>query len=152
MSLERVSSCWRGRAWDWEAYSDGDGTAFAALLRGQGVGKTQVGTPVTSSDGQNAQLGDDDGGADGCCDFLGGLDTESDVSLRVTNDHDGLESGTLTSTGLLLNGFDLQGETISIQALPNISTAYCHTFITSSFSLGRKKSTIWYSLIGRECR
>lgn len=26
------------------------------------------------------------------------------------------------------------------------------TFMTSSLSLGRKKSTIWYSLMGRECR
>ena len=36
---------------------------------------TEVGTPVTSSDGHNTELGDDDGGADGSGDFLGGLDT-----------------------------------------------------------------------------
>ena len=68
---------------------------------------TEVGTPVTSSDGHNAELGDDDGSADGGCDFLGGLDTEANVALTVTDDNDGLEAGTLTGTGLLLDGLDL---------------------------------------------
>ena len=68
---------------------------------------TEVGTPVTTTDGQNAQLGDDDGSTDGSSDFLGGLDSETDVSLGVTNDDDGLESGTLTGTSLLLDRLDL---------------------------------------------
>lgn len=68
---------------------------------------TEVGTPVTATDGENAQLGDDDGGTDGSSDFLGGLDTETNVALGVTDDNDGLEAGTLTSTGLLLDGLDL---------------------------------------------
>lgn len=68
---------------------------------------TKVGTPVTSSDGDDAQLGNDDGGTDGSGDFLGGLDSETDVALGVTNDDDGLESGSLTGTGLLLDGLDL---------------------------------------------
>lgn len=71
---------------------------------------TKVGTPVTSSDGDDAQLGDDDGGTDGSGDFLGGLDSETDVALGVTNDDDGLESGSLTGTGLLLDGLDLYFE------------------------------------------
>lgn len=91
----------------WKTYSDGDGTALSALLDGQGVGKTKVGTPVTAADGDDAQLGDDDSGTDGGSDFLGGLDTETDVSVRVTNDDDGLETGALTGTGLLLDGLDL---------------------------------------------
>jgi hypothetical protein len=90
------------------AYSDGNGTALSALLGWQRVRKTQVCTPVTSSDGQNAQLGDDDGSTDSSCDFLRGLDTETNVSLRITNDNDSLESGTLTGTSLLLDGLDLQ--------------------------------------------
>lgn len=91
-------------------YSDSDGTALAALLGGQGVGSTEVGTPVASSDGNNAQLSNDDGGTDGSSDFLGSLDTETDVTLGVTNDDNGLESSSLTSTGLLLNGLDLNFE------------------------------------------
>lgn len=87
--------------------TDGDGTALSALLGGEGVRLTEVGTPVTSSDGDDGELGDDDGGADGSCDFLGGLDTETNVTLGVTDDNDGLEAGTLTGTGLLLDGLDL---------------------------------------------
>ena len=89
------------------AYPDGDGTTLAALLYGDGVRLTEVGTPVTTTDGHDGELGDDDGGADGSCDFLGGLDAETDVALAVTDDHDGLEAGTLTGTGLLLDRLDL---------------------------------------------
>lgn len=88
-------------------YSDGNGTTLGALLDGQRVRLTEVGTPVTSPDGQNAELGNDDSSTDGGSDFLGGLDTETNVTLGVTNDNNGLETGTLTSTGLLLDGLDL---------------------------------------------
>lgn len=93
--------------------TDGDGAAFAGLLGGQRVRLTEVGAPVASSDGEDGEFGDDDGGADGGRDFLRGLDAETDVALAVANDHDGLESGTLTGAGLLLDGFDLEeGETL----------------------------------------
>jgi hypothetical protein len=88
-------------------YSDGNGTTLGALLDGQRVRLTEVGTPVTSPDGQNAELGNDDSSTDGGSDFLGGLDTETNVTLGVTDDNNGLETGTLTSTGLLLDGLDL---------------------------------------------
>lgn len=71
------------------------------------MGSTEVGTPVTTSDGNNAELSDDDGGTDGSRDFLGSLDTETDVTLGITDDNDSLEAGTLTGTGLLLDGLDL---------------------------------------------
>lgn len=91
----------------YSTYSDGDGTALSALLDGQRVRQTKVGTPVTTTDGDNAKLSDDDSGADGSGNFLGSLDTETDVALGVTNDDNGLESGSLTGTGLLLDGLDL---------------------------------------------
>ena len=76
--------------------------------------RTEVGTPVASAHGDDAQLGDNDGGADGRGDFLGGLDAETDVAVRVADDDDGLESRTLTGTGLLLDGLDLySGEDIT---------------------------------------
>lgn len=71
------------------------------------MGETEVGAPVTTSNGDDAELGDDDGGANGGRDFLRRLDTETDVALGVANDDDGLEPGPLTGTGLLLNGLDL---------------------------------------------
>lgn len=88
-------------------YSDGDGTTLGALLNGQRVRLTKVAAPVTTTDGENGELGNGDSGTDGGSDFLGGLDTETDVALRVTDDDDGLETGTLTGTGLLLDGLDL---------------------------------------------
>lgn len=88
-------------------YTDGDGTTLAGLLDGQRVRLTEVGTPVTAADGEDSELGNSDSGTDGSGDFLGGLDTETDVTLAVTDENDGLEAGTLTSTGLLLDGLDL---------------------------------------------
>jgi len=73
------------------------------------VGKTEVGAPVASPNGDDAQLGDDDGSSDGRGNFLGGLDAEADVTLRVANDHDGLEPRPLTGSGLLLDRLDLCG-------------------------------------------
>lgn len=106
--------------WEERTYSDSDGTALAALLGGQRVGSTKVGTPVASSDGNDAELSDDDGGADGSSDFLGSLDTETDVALGVTNDDDGLESGSLTGTGLLLNGLDLNSRKTRVPMSANM--------------------------------
>jgi hypothetical protein len=68
---------------------------------------TEVGTPVAATDGQDGELGDDDGGTDGGCDFLGGLDAETDVTLAIANNDDGLESCALTGLGLLLDRLDL---------------------------------------------
>jgi hypothetical protein len=87
--------------------SDGNGTTLAALLDGDGVRLTEVGTPVTTTDRNNAELGNDDGSTDSSSDFLGGLDSETDVTLAVADDDDGLESGALTGTGLLLDRLDL---------------------------------------------
>jgi len=88
-------------------YPDADGTTLSTSLDGQRVRLSEVGTPVTTTDWHNRELGDDDGGADGSCDFLGGLDSETDVTSRVTDDNNGLETCALTGTGLLLDGLDL---------------------------------------------
>lgn len=68
---------------------------------------TEVGTPVTTTDGHDTELGDDDGGADGSSDFLGRLDSETDVAVAVADDDNGLETCALTGAGLLLDGLDL---------------------------------------------
>ena len=64
-------------------------------------------TPVTSTDGDDRQLGKDDGTTDGSCDFLCALDTKTNVAVKVTNSNECFETGTLTGTGLLLDGHDL---------------------------------------------
>lgn len=89
------------------SYPDGDGTTLSRLLSGQRVGLSERRTPVSTTNGKDRELGNDNGGTDGCRDFLGGLDAETDVTFRITDDDDGLETGTLTGTGLLLDGLDL---------------------------------------------
>ena len=84
-----------------------DGSDLPADLAWHGVGLTKRSTPVTTAHRNNGELRENDGTTDGGCDFLGALDTETDVAVRVTDDDDGLEAGTLTGTGLLLDGLDL---------------------------------------------
>jgi hypothetical protein len=107
---------------------------------------SEIAAPVSATNGNDAQLGDDDSGADCSGDFLGRLDAEADVALRVSDDDDGLESSTLTGARLLLDGLDLK------MVRSRLKRSESHTFMTSSLSFGRKKSTIWYSLMGREWR
>jgi len=71
------------------------------------VGFTKSVTPVTTSDGDSRELGNNDSTTNGGSDFLGALDTETKVAVRVTDGNESLETGTLTGTGLLLNGHDL---------------------------------------------
>lgn len=64
-------------------------------------------TPVASADGNEGELGSDEGALDRDLDLLGELDTKTDVAVLVTNNNDGLEAGALTGLGLLLDGDDL---------------------------------------------
>lgn len=108
--LQQLLDSWggddTGTSWGWDQ-SHGDGTTLTRGLRGQRVRLTQVVTPVTSSDWDDGQLGNDDTGSDGTSNFLGGLDTQTDVTVGVTNDNDSLESGSLTGSGLLLDRLDV---------------------------------------------
>jgi hypothetical protein len=70
------------------------------------VGLLNVVTPVSPPDGDDAQLGDNDGSPDSSGDFLGTLDSETDVTVKVTDGNESLESGSLTSRGLLLDRGD----------------------------------------------
>ena len=68
---------------------------------------TEGGTPVTAADRDDGELREDDRAADGGGDFLRALDTETDVTLEVTDRDERLEARALTGTGLLLDGLDL---------------------------------------------
>jgi len=72
------------------------------------VGLADLVTPVTTTDGDNGELGGDDGATDGGGDFLGALDSEANVTVVVADSDERLEARALTGTGLLLNGHDLQ--------------------------------------------
>jgi hypothetical protein len=90
---------------------------------------TKVGTPVTTSNWHHAQLRDDDGSADSSCHFLRGLDPETNVTLTVTDNNDGLETGTLTGTGLLLDWLDLSGVSTSVPLYCLCIPTYLHHLI-----------------------
>jgi len=84
-----------------------DGADLARDLAGYGVRLTESDTPVTTTDGNNRELGEDDSATDGGGHFLCALDTETDMSVEVTDSNERLEASTLTSTSLLLDGHDL---------------------------------------------
>merc|ERR1719163_1457183 len=64
------------------------------------------GTPISSSDWDELELGINQSSLNGNLDFLGNLDSNTNESLSVTNSDDSLESGSLTGLGLLLDGED----------------------------------------------
>jgi hypothetical protein len=68
---------------------------------------TDLVTPIASSDGDELELGTDKGTLDSNLNFLGNLDTETDVTVLVSNDDNSLKAGSLTGLGLLLDGDDL---------------------------------------------
>jgi len=70
---------------------------------------TDLVTPIASSNWDEGELGSNEGTLDGNLDFLGELNTETDVTILITDGNDSLESGSLTSLGLLLDGHDLHG-------------------------------------------
>lgn len=134
---------------------DEDGTGLALDLARNRVRLSELVAPVTATDGDDRELGEDDGAADRGRDFLGALDTETDVALKVTDGDERLEAGTLTGTGLLLDGVDLHDLVCAIRG-KRVNTP--RSFVRSPFiynaplSLGRRMSMIWYSLIGSEKR
>jgi len=87
--------------------SDSDGTALTSDLGGDSVGVTDLVTPVASSDGDHVQFSINDSTLDSTLDFLGDLNTETQVTFTITDQDNSLESGSLTGGGHLLDGLDL---------------------------------------------
>jgi len=102
-----------------KTYANGDGTALSTLFGGQRVRVTKVGTPVSAADGNHTEFCDDDGSTNGSGNFLGSFDSEANMSLRVADDDDCLESRTLASTSLLLDGLDLNFKNSQQRTLVN---------------------------------
>ena len=77
-------------------------------LARDGVGLSKLGSPETTSHGNDGELGHDDGAADGSGDLLAALHAEPDVAVVVADGHEGLEPSSLSSPGLLLDRHDLE--------------------------------------------
>jgi hypothetical protein len=95
-----------GTSWSWDQ-SDTDGTALARHLAWDGVGSTRVQAPVSSADWDKVHLGVDDSTTDGSGNFLGGLNTQANVAVTITDSDAAFKSGALTGRGLLLHRHDL---------------------------------------------
>merc|ERR1719492_619277 len=98
-----------------------DGAALAGDLAGHCVGFTDLVTPEASSDGNNGELGQDDGSSDGSGHLLGALDTKTDVAVVVSNSYESLESSSLPSSGLLLDRHDLQNLVLQSRANEHVN-------------------------------
>lgn len=96
-----------GTSWGWDK-SHMDGSTLGVHFAWNGVRFTKFGTPVSSSDWNNRKLSQNNSRSDGVGDFFGTLDSESDVSGVISDDDGGLESSSLTGSGLFLNRFDFQ--------------------------------------------
>ena len=84
-----------------------DGTGLSSDLHGNGMDVTDLVSPVTSTDGDEAELGGNKGTLDSNLDFLGDLDAETNMTVLVTDGNNSLKAGSLSSLGLLLDGDDL---------------------------------------------
>jgi len=82
-------------------------TALASELAGNSVRLTKGRSPVTTTDRDDRELGKDDGTANSSSNFLGALDTETNVAVAITDNNKSLETSALTGTGLFLDRSDL---------------------------------------------
>lgn len=87
--------------------TDTSGTSLTVDLFRNGVRLTDLVTPITTTNGDQGKLGVVDGTTDGVGDFLGALNAQTDVTVRVSDNYEGLEAGSLTGTGLLLDRHNL---------------------------------------------
>ena len=92
-------------SWGWD-HSNGTRSALSLNLGWDGMDITDSGTPVTSSNWDHSEFGINKGTLDGNLDFLSDLDSNTNVSVSITDGADSLESGSLTGLGLLLDGED----------------------------------------------
>lgn len=126
--------------------TDKDGSNLAVDLARNGVGLSELVAPVTTTNGDDRELGQDDGTTDGSGNFLGALDTETDVTLEITDGDESLEAGALSGASLLLDGHDLhdfiyrvQGCNVSIQIRAVKQCARpCHAGLELTLQLGEE--------------
>ena len=90
-------------SWSWHE-SDRAGTALSLNLSWDGMDTTDSRTPISSSDWDKMDLSIEESTLNGDLDLLSDLDTDTDVTLSITGSDDSLESGSLSSLGLLLDG------------------------------------------------
>lgn len=81
-------------------------SALSCQFGADGVRSTEPVAPVSSTNGDEAHFGGNDGAFDGVSYFRGGFPPEPDVAVVVPDRDEGLEAGSLTGRRLLLHGHD----------------------------------------------
>jgi len=89
-------------SWGWD-HSNGTTTALSLYLGWDGMDVTNSGSPIASSDWDEVEFGVNKSTLNGNLDFLGNLDTNTNVTSSVTDSNNRLESGSLTGLGLFLD-------------------------------------------------
>jgi len=112
--LSNLSGNATSSSWSWHE-SDRARTALSLNLGWDSMDTTDSRTPISSSDWDKMDLSIEESTLNGDLDLLGDLDTDTDVTLSITGGDDSLESGSLSSLSLLLDGknaHDLIGELV----------------------------------------
>merc|ERR1719219_2911473 len=91
--------------------------ALASHLAGHSVGLPDLVAPEAASDGNDGELGQDDGASDSGGHLLGALDAQTNVAVVVSDSYKSLEPSPLSSSGLLLDRHDL--ENLVLQSRPD---------------------------------
>jgi len=68
---------------------------------------TDLVSPISSTDRDKVELGRNEGTLDGNLHFLGDLDSETDVTVHISDNNNSFEAGSLSGLSLLLDGDDL---------------------------------------------
>jgi len=84
-----------------------DGSALSGDLAGNSVGHATLTSPVSTTDGGDIELGTNDSSTDSSGDFGGALNSKTQMSGGISDGNKGLETSTLSSRRLLLDGHDL---------------------------------------------
>jgi len=71
------------------------------------VRKSDLVSPISSSNRDDSELSKNDGSSNSSCNFLSALNSKTNVSIVISNNNKCLESGSLSCSSLLLNGHDL---------------------------------------------
>jgi len=112
--LSNLSGNATSSSWSWDE-SDRARTALSLNLGWDSMDTTDSRTPISSSDWDKMDLSIEESTLNGNLDLLGDLDTDTNVTLSITGSDDSLESGSLSSLSLLLDGknaHDLIGELV----------------------------------------
>lgn len=86
-----------------------NGSSLTGDFAWNGVRLSNLVTPITFPDWDEIQFSMNDSTFDGTLDFLGGFPSQTNVVFIVSDNNEGLESGSLSGCGLLLHGEDGEG-------------------------------------------